>query len=83
MEDTDDSWIAKLIPLSGRKVSDLLALRLSMDVWQRTSEFLLVSASQRVLVEIERQQIAQVIRIQITQEYERAARSKLNNDPSD
>ena len=83
MEDPDDSWIAKLIPLSGRKVSDLLGLRLSMDVWQRTSEFLLVSASQRVLVEIERQQIAQVIRIQITQEYERAARSKLNNDPSD
>ena len=83
MEDPDVSWIAKLIPLRGRKVSDLLGLRLSMDVWQRTSEFLLVSASQRVLVEIERQQIAQVIRIQITQEYERAARSKLNNDPSD
>jgi hypothetical protein len=62
-------WIARLTPLPGSSVEDVLRGRLGLDVWQRQPRALVVAATESQLAEIERRRLAQVERIETVAAY--------------
>ena len=76
MTQTEQTWIARLTPLSGGGVPALLALPLGVDVWERHPGFLVVAASESRLAELERRRLATVERLVTTQKYEEERRDR-------
>ena len=72
----DTQWVVRLAPLAGGSVHDLLRLPLSMDVWERNDESLVVVMGETQLAEITRRSLAQVERLYTVAEYERRARQR-------
>jgi hypothetical protein len=66
-------WIARIKPIAGT-TDDLLRMPLSLDVWEKRGEFLVVAADEGQLVELERRRIADVERLSTVSEYLQAAR---------
>ena len=66
----EQTWIARLTPLSGGGVPGLLAMPLGVDVWERQPGFLVVAAAESRLAEIERRRLARVERLVTTERYE-------------
>ena len=52
--------MARLTPVPGVDVDDVLGLSLGLDVWERNDEALLVAADEKQLSELERRRIAEV-----------------------
>jgi hypothetical protein len=73
---TEQTWIARLTPLSGGGVPALLALSLGVDVWERHPGFLVVAAPESRLAELERRRLATVERLVTTQKYEEERRDR-------
>jgi len=71
-ESTSPRWVARLTPLPGSTLDDLLHLPLGLDVWERQPYALVVAASEARLTDIERRQLAGVERIMTTAAYQRA-----------
>ena len=69
MSETEQTWIARLTPLSGGGVPALLAMPLGVDVWERHPGFLVVAAPESRLAEIERRRLARVDRLVTTERY--------------
>ena len=66
----DQTWIARLTPLSGGGVPALLAMPLGVDVWERHPGFLVVAAPESRLAELERRRLASVQRLATAERYE-------------
>jgi hypothetical protein len=67
--ESEQTWIARLTPLSGGGVPALLAMPLGVDVWERQPGFLVVAALESRLAEIERRRLARVDRLVTTERY--------------
>jgi hypothetical protein len=67
---SDTCWVVRLRPASGRSVDDLLRLPLSLDVWQRERDALIVAVSEATLHELERRRLAHIERIRPTADYQ-------------
>jgi hypothetical protein len=76
METHDTQWVVRLTPLAGSSVHDLLHFPLSMDVWERSNEGLIVAIGETQLAEITRRSLAHVERLYTVAEYERRARQR-------
>jgi hypothetical protein len=72
----DTQWVVRLAPLAGGSVHDLLRLPLSMDVWERNDQSLVVVLGETQLAEITRRSLAHVERLYTVAEYERRARQR-------
>ena len=70
MGETEQTWIARLTPMSGGGVPALLALPLGVDVWERHPGYLVVAASESRLAALERRRLARVERLVTTERYE-------------
>lgn len=70
MDETEQTWIARLTPLSGGGVPALLALPLGLDVWERHPSFVVVAAPESRLADLERRRLARVDRLVPTERYE-------------
>ena len=70
MSVSEQTWIARLTPLSGGGVPALLAMPLGVDVWERHPGFLVVAAPESRLAEVERRRLARVERLVTTERYE-------------
>jgi hypothetical protein len=70
MGGSEQTWIARLTPLSGGGVPALLALPLGVDVWERHPGFLVVAAPESRLADLERRRVAGVERLVTTERYE-------------
>ena len=70
MAESEQTWIARLTPLSGGGVPALLAMPLGVDVWERHPAFLVVAATESRLAELERRRLAGVERLVTTERYE-------------
>lgn len=66
-------WVARLTPLPGDTVRDLLRMPLPLDVWEREAGALVAAAFESTLREIERRRLAGVERLCTTAEHEAAA----------
>jgi hypothetical protein len=77
---TEQTWIARLTPLSGGGVPALLALPLGVDVWERHPGFLVVAAPESRLAELERRRLATVERLVTTQRYEEQMADRASGD---
>jgi hypothetical protein len=66
---SDGSWVVRLRPVSGRSVDDLLRLPVSLDVWQRERDTLIVAVSESTLHELERRRLAHIERIRPAADY--------------
>ena len=82
MTGTEQTWIARLTPLSGGGVPALLAMPLGVDVWERHPGFLVVAASESRLAELERRRLARVERLATTERYEEDVRAQDRETPS-
>lgn len=69
MDPEETRWIVRLRPAPGRRVEDLLALRLGLDVWERQGDSLVVAASESQLREIARGGLADAERIETVADY--------------
>jgi hypothetical protein len=58
----EQTWVARVTPLPGLGVPDLLGLPLGLDVWERHAAFLVVAAPESRLAELERRRLARVER---------------------
>jgi hypothetical protein len=74
-------WVVRLTPTAGRTVRDLLAIPLSLDVWQRQDDSLVGAAPEATLRELERRKLAGVERLCTTAEYEEQARGAAQSEP--
>ena len=63
-------WVVRITPLAGRTVDDLLRIPLSLDVWEREADALVVAASEDSIAELERRRIAGVQRLRTIAELE-------------
>lgn len=72
VEGRSPRWVARLTPLPGSSVDDLLRLPLGLDVWERDEDSLVVAAGEGQLVEIERRRLAGVERMTPTAAYQNA-----------
>ena len=70
MGGSEQTWIARLTPVSGGGVPGLLAMPLGVDVWERHPAFLVVAAPESRLAELERRRLARVERLVTTERYE-------------
>ena len=66
-------WIARLKPMAGTGINELLRVPLSLDVWERKGEVLVVAAEEEQLAELERRRLAQVERICTIADYKTKA----------
>jgi hypothetical protein len=66
-------WIARLKPMAGTSINELLRVPLSLDVWERKGEVLVVAAEEEQLAELERRRLAQVERICTIEDYKTKA----------
>lgn len=69
-------WVVRLTPVAGGSVADLLRLPVSMDVWERNEEALVVVMSETQLEELTRRSLARVERLYTVADYERRARRR-------
>jgi hypothetical protein len=76
----EQTWIARLTPLSGGGVPALLALPLGLDVWERHPGFLVVAAPESRLAELERRRLARVDRLVTTERYEEQMADRTSGD---
>ena len=67
--DSEQTWIARLTPVSGGGVPALLAMPLGVDVWERHPGYLVVAAAENRLTELERRRLARVERLVTTERY--------------
>jgi hypothetical protein len=74
-------WVVRLTPPTGRTIRDLLEIPLSLDVWHREKDALVVAASEVTLRELERRRLAGVERLCTTKEYEARAKELSQNEP--
>jgi hypothetical protein len=63
-------WVVRLTPMSGQTVADLLRIPLSLDVWQREPDALVVAVPETALRELERRRLAGIERLCTTEEYQ-------------
>ncbi len=62
---TDDTrWIARLTPVESQTIEALFEMGLPLDVWERHHDHLVVAATAAQLQEIERRQLARVVRLE-------------------
>ncbi|MGY1763349.1 hypothetical protein ACI79G_04675 [Geodermatophilus sp. SYSU D00779] len=54
--------VARVVPLAGGSVAELLGMSLGLDVWERHADFLVVAAPESRLGELERRRLARVDR---------------------
>ena len=80
MSESERTWIARLIPLSGGGVPALLAMPLGVDVWERHPGFLVVAAAESRLAELERRRLARVERLVTTERYEEQMAERASGD---
>lgn len=59
-EGPDTRWVARVKPLAGVSVDDLLGLPLGLDVWERHDDGLVVAASRGQLSMLEDRRLAEV-----------------------
>ena len=64
-----DRWVARIKPLASVSVDELLHVPLSMDVWEREADSLLVAADDGQLAELERRRLADVHRLYTVSDY--------------
>ena len=69
-------WIARLKPMAGTGINELLRVPLSLDVWERKGEVLVVAAEEEQLAELERRRLAQVERICTVADYKMKAQER-------
>jgi hypothetical protein len=62
-------WVARIRPTARCSVEGLLRLPVSLDVWERNDDGLIVAASEADLLEMERRKLAHVDRICFTKDY--------------
>jgi hypothetical protein len=62
-------WIARLKPVPGISINELLRVPLCLDVWERKGEMLVVAAEEEQLAELERRRLAKVERICTVADY--------------
>ncbi|MBB3084077.1 hypothetical protein [Geodermatophilus sabuli] len=79
MPESEQTWIARLVPPEGSSVAELLALPLGLDVWERSAGSLVVAAPESSLAELERRRLARVERLARREQY--AARLRTPPDP--
>jgi hypothetical protein len=80
------TWVARLTPVAGRSVEDLLRLSLGLDVWERGADALVVAAPESRLAELERRRLAHVERWGTPAQYRNPSRTRSESrraDPSD
>lgn len=73
MSEHHTRWVVRLTPVAGSSVHDLLRIPLSMDVWERDGETLIVAMSELQLAEVTRRALAHAERLYTVAEYERRA----------
>lgn len=69
-------WIAQIRPLAPNSVDTLLHMPLSLDVWERGADHLLVAADDGELDELERRRLAEVRRLCTVSDYLRLAQNR-------
>ncbi len=71
MSETEQTWIARLTPLSGGGVPALLALPLGLDVWERgrDPDVVVAAANESQISELERRRLANVERLYTVEEF--------------
>jgi hypothetical protein len=69
-------WVARLRPTAGTNVAELLRMPLSLDVWERKGEKVVVAADEEQLEELERRRLAQVERLCTVADYEGRAQQR-------
>jgi hypothetical protein len=62
-------WVARIKPLAPVTVDALLHAPLSLDVWEREADSLLVAADDGQLAELERRRLADVHRLYTVSDY--------------
>jgi hypothetical protein len=62
-------WVARIKPLAAVSVDALLHMPLSLDVWEREADSLLVAADDGQLTELERRKLAEVHRLYTVSDY--------------
>lgn len=82
MGESEQTWIARLTPVSGGGVPALLALPLGVDVWERHPAFLVVAAPEGRLADLERRRLARVERLVTTERYEGEMRDQDRETPT-
>jgi hypothetical protein len=76
MAKNETRWIARLSPIPGKSIDDLLRAPLALDVWERHKDALVVQASEKQLTELERRRLAHVERLSTASAYEVRARRR-------
>ena len=69
MAEPEQTWVARITPLPGLGVPDLLGMPLGLDVWERHATFLVVAAPESRLAELERRRLATVERWTTAERY--------------
>ena len=69
--------------MAGTGINELLRVPLSLDVWERKGEVLVVAAEEEQLGELERRRLAQVERICTIADYKRKAQERTEPDKQD
>jgi hypothetical protein len=78
--DPEQTWIARLTPVAGRDLSELLALPLGLDVWERHPGSLVVAAAESRLLEVERRHLAHVERLGSREQHEQMPGERSEDD---
>ncbi|MDQ6436802.1 hypothetical protein RB623_22350 [Mesorhizobium sp. LHD-90] len=76
-------WLARLTPVAGRTVNDLLKVPLSLDVWEREADAVVAAVSEQTIAELERRRIAGVERLRTVTDLESGTSSadRLDGQP--
>ena len=69
MPEKRNRWVARIKPLAPVSVDALLHVPLSIDVWEREADSLVVAADDGQLTELERRRLADVQRLYTVSEY--------------
>ena len=70
MADSQTRWIARLTPTTGHRIDEVLRMPLSLDVWERGDNVIVVVATETQLSELERRQLVHVERLRTVSQYE-------------
>lgn len=69
MNGEQNRWIARLTPTPSTSIDALLRLPLSLDVWERPDDVLVVAATEAQLTDLERRHLAHVERLSTVDEF--------------
>jgi hypothetical protein len=78
MNDEQTRWVARLKPAPAHSLESLLAMPLGLDVWERHNDYLVVSACEAQLGEIERRRLAHVERLSTIADFVEDAQGRLD-----